>query len=171
MTKAVVFDLDGTLLETSALQSLRDSRNWKACARNAGRTSPFDGIRELMDALAGRGLLIGVCTSSVSYYAENLLRHHKLDHHRALVCWHDATPRKPHPNPILETLRRLKVSAGEAVAVGDLAIDHQAHVAAGIRSIGAGWNPSLEVSAGWEKIASAPADVLEMLTPVKPMRP
>src|SRR5690606_10017928 len=74
--EAAIFDLDGTLIDTSPIQALRDSRSWRECVARASRTMVFPGVRELLQRLTDDGLKLAVVTSAVSYYADKLLAHH-----------------------------------------------------------------------------------------------
>lgn len=167
MTTGVVWDLDGTVIDTSGIQALREARRWRECARSAHKTSLFPGMERALADIAGSGHRLGLCTSAVSNYAQALLAHHKLGQFQAVVCYHDASPSKPHPAPIQKTLERMAVAPAAAVGIGDRVEDARAYHGAGLFSIGAGWNPALDRSAGWDFVAATPADaaatVLERL--------
>lgn len=159
MTSAVILDFDGTVIDTSGIQALRDARRWKDCARYADRTSVFVGIPELLTELVAGEHPLGLCTSAVSFYAHALLKHHAIDGFGAVICYHDAKPPKPHPAPILATLAKLKARPAGAIGVGDRMEDARAYRAAGVFSIGAGWNPALDREAAWDVIAATPVEV------------
>jgi phosphoglycolate phosphatase-like HAD superfamily hydrolase len=160
---AIVFDLDGTLLDTAGIQALRDARDWKGCIAHADRTRLFPGIKETLAALKEREYKLAMCTSSVSYYAHRLLAHHQVDIFDTVVAYHETARRKPAPDPILAALKRLAINPEHAVGVGDQGIDAAALTAAGVPALGAGWSPSLDRSAGWTRILREPAELLSVL--------
>jgi HAD superfamily phosphatase (TIGR01681 family) len=157
---AVIFDLDGTVLDTAGIQSLRDARDWKGCVARANLTQLFPGIRETLSSLRRRNCKLALCTSSVSHYAHRLLAHHKIDFFDILIAYHDTARQKPEPDPIVAALKGLVVSANEVVGVGDHRYDAAALAAASVRAFGAGWSPTLDRSAGWTRILSRPGDLL-----------
>ena len=159
---AVLFDLDGTLIDTSPIQALREARRWRDCVRSAGRTVLFSGISDLLARLQERETRVAIVTSSVSYYAENLMSHHGI-RYDALIAFHDVAPRKPAPQPILEALTRLGVNASLAIGVGDGPEDAMALNAAGVRSYAAAWSPTASLEAPWSGHLIKPLDVIGIL--------
>jgi HAD superfamily hydrolase (TIGR01509 family) len=122
---------------------------------------PFDGITTAIAALRKRGLQIGIVTTSVSYYAEALCRHHKFQYD-TLVCYHDAKP-KPAPDSFLLALKRFQLDPSQAIGIGDDLPDSLALAAAGIRAFGAGWSPILNPESEWEKVLSSPGRIERLL--------
>ena len=157
--RGVVFDLDDTLVDTSALKPMRDARRWKDAVRNLSATMVFDGIRGLVVELDRRGIPWAVVTTSVSFYAGAVLKHHALGRH-PLVAYHDA-PAKPSPAPVLLALQKLGLKPDEVVGVGDAPTDQSAYVAAGVRSAGAAWSPAF-VPGQWDVLLDCPEDLLAL---------
>ena len=158
---AAILDLDGTLIDTSAIQELRDAREWRACVSNAHRTRLYAGVIELVHSLSNAGIAIAVCTSSVSFYAHALLEHHGINP-SVTVCYHDTKRHKPHPDPVLLAMKQLGVAASRAIGVGDRTEDAEAYRTAGVQCVGAGWNPVLERSAHWDAVASSAVELAEI---------
>ena len=158
---AFLFDLDGTLVDTSAIMELRSRRKWKECVANLRHTTLFAGVPELLATIKAQGGKVAVVTTSVSYYAERALRHHGIQVD-ALVAYHDVPRTKPAPDGYLKALRQLGNEASDAYGIGDDAVDAHALGAAQIVSIGAGWNPDFHSAAPWDHVALTPAGVLKI---------
>lgn len=137
VVRAVVFDLDDTLIDTFALSAMRTSRRWKEAVSALHKTVAFPGVPELIRSLDLAGVPWAVVTTSVSFYANAVLAHHGL-RPATLVAFHDA-PAKPSPEPVAKALATLAVQPAEALAIGDSASDLAAYRAAGVRSVRAAW--------------------------------
>ena len=162
MTPSVyLFDLDGTLMDTSGIASVRQARQWKECVRRMRETTIYPGIADLLTTIRQQGGKIGVVTTSVSFYAEAALRHHKLPYD-TLVAYHDVKNTKPAPDCYLLALQRLAGIPQNAVGVGDDEVDANSLRAANLRSIGAGWNPQYHSEAQWDGVAQQPRDVMTL---------
>jgi beta-phosphoglucomutase-like phosphatase (HAD superfamily) len=162
--EAVLFDLDGTLLNTSALDALRQARAWKRCVAAACDTTPFDGVAAALRELRREGVRIAIVTSSVSYYAERLLGHHGIAYD-AMSAWHDTSMHKPHPAPFVDALIKLSIGPAAAIGVGDLGEDAHALAAAGVAAFGAGWSATCDLAAPWRRVLTDPAEVLRVCRP------
>jgi phosphoglycolate phosphatase-like HAD superfamily hydrolase len=95
----------------------------------------------------------------VSFYAEKLLAHHDIPYD-CLIAYHDCSPRKPHPDPVLLCLKRLSAMADGSVGIGDSSHDADAYNAAGLTAWGAGWSAALDRDARWSHIAERPVEVM-----------
>ena len=157
---AILLNLDGTIIDSTAIAALRDEGQWQECIANIHTTRCFPYVERVLSRLSEKGVRVGVVTSSVTSYAERVLRHHRVRPH-ALIAYHDARPHKPHPAPVLACLRRLKVEPESAVGIGDTVEDCEAYRAAGIRALGAGWNENLIREASWHDVLTTPAHLLD----------
>lgn len=157
--KAVIFDLDDTLVDTRALREFRESRSWREAVAQARKSSLFPGIADLLSRLATQRVSIAVVTTSVSYYAAAVLKHHAISPH-VLIAYHDA-PRKPRPDPVILALERLKLKASDVIGVGDSVVDCTAYRAAKVHSVGAVWSPVFSVS-DWQTLAREPMHVADL---------
>lgn len=211
--KAVIFDLDGTLLDT--LTDLAASVNYalsamgyperttdeirtfvgngvgslirKAVPENTdaarinetlelfseyyGRhlndnTKPYVGIEELLRNLKTNGIKTGVVSNKFDAAVKNLCRDifgGKLD---VCVGERSGVRRKPAPDGVLTALGTLKVSAADAVYVGDSDTDALTARNAGMDFVGVDWGfRTREVleSGGAEKIASSADELMRIL--------
>jgi phosphoglycolate phosphatase len=194
--RAVIFDLDGTLIDTPAaiVQATRAATRmphadatliraaiglplevvlarvlgadvgsaevveateryrllWRAevAPRLAGLVYP--GVREGLQALRARGLRLGIATGKAQVGADRSVDEAGLRPLLDVVAGHDRVERpKPHPDLAILVLRELAVAPGEAVLVGDSALDIAMARGAGLRSIAVtyGAQPVAELTA------------------------
>ncbi|HEY1089497.1 MAG TPA: phosphoglycolate phosphatase [Burkholderiaceae bacterium] len=103
-------------------------------------TRAFDGIAELLDAIAARDLHFGIVTNKAERYAHPVCEGLGLSARAGTIVGGDSTPhRKPHPAPLLEAARRLGIEPAHCVFVGDDHRDVQAGKAAGMATIAVRW--------------------------------
>ncbi len=159
---AILLNLDGTIVDSAMLAALRDEGQWQECIGQVHTTRCFPYVERVLNRFRDYGVRVGVVTSSVTSYAERMLKHHRIPCD-VLVAYHDARPHKPHPAPVAACLRRLSVPPERAIGVGDSVEDCAAYVAASITSLGAGWNEHLVRTAGWHQIVATPAHLLDYL--------
>ncbi|RMH46796.1 MAG: phosphoglycolate phosphatase [Alphaproteobacteria bacterium] len=85
-------------------------------------TRPFPGVAEALEALRSRGWRLGICTNKPAGLARAVLAHLGLAPFFDVVVGGDSLPeRKPHPAPLLQTMKSL--SATRCLYVGDSEID------------------------------------------------
>ena len=102
------------------------------------RTRPYDGIPEMLAALRPRTL--AVLTNKPGGMSRTILEHLRLLPLFLRVYGGGDLPTfKPDPEGLLRLLGEAGVPAGEAVMVGDSAIDVRTARAAGVRAVGVDW--------------------------------
>jgi HAD superfamily hydrolase (TIGR01549 family) len=142
--RAVLFDLDMTLVDSSAVAAYRRGGFWDRVWAEIDRVRPFTVSsgpqpHELPGLLQRKGIAVAVVTTSPERYAKSLLNTLKIKPD-ALVTYRDTKKHKPDPDPLQEALRRLEIDPEDAVHVGDDLIDVEAAYHAGVLSVGAGWS-------------------------------
>lgn len=99
----------------------------------------FDGIEELLDALARDGLGWGIVTNKAMRFTAPVVAGLGLAAARVVIAG-DTTPHaKPHPAPLLAACARLALAPERCVYVGDDRRDIEAARAAGMPSVAAAW--------------------------------
>ncbi len=138
--KGIIFDLDGTLVDSSMLKSLRDNYKWKEARENIHQIIEFEGVSEILSDLKKKYKL-GLVTSSPEIYASSIVKMMNWNFN-AYVFYHDTQNHKPHPEPLIECAKKLGLKPGECLAIGDEIIDIQAARKAGMKDAAAIWNSS-----------------------------
>jgi len=99
-------------------------------------TVVFPEVHELIEALLQRSLRWGVVTNKSARFTEPLTRAMPLFASAGTIISGDTTAHaKPHPEPLLEAARRLGLSPGQCVYVGDDERDIVAGLAAGMGTV------------------------------------
>lgn len=131
-------------------------------------TRLMPGVAETIPELARRGYRMGVCSNKRVEFTRQLVAAIGLGSHFPAVLGPDDVGQRPKPDPamLLEGLTRLGVTAGEAVYVGDMAVDVQTAKAAGVPvwlvpGGAAGWDDAL--AAGPDRVLTSFAEMLELL--------
>lgn len=113
---------------------------------HAGEVWVNPDARELLEALASRGLRRALVTNTVSTLARALLGGARLlDYFEVLACSDLVAHAKPAPDLVLYALGRLGVPAGAALMVGDSRFDRGAAGAAGVRFVGLGLDGDVRI--------------------------
>lgn len=136
--KGIIFDLDQTLVNSSALAQLRRSRNWQAVYSRLSEIEVYDGMTSLVESLSSNGLRLCIVTSSPKPYCTRVVEKFKFPI-TELVCYHDTKNRKPHPEPMLKALETIGLSKDQVIAIGDELKDVQSAKAAAIFNIACLW--------------------------------
>ncbi len=210
---AVLFDLDGTLLDT--IEDLTDAMNaalhelgfpghsvsscktlvgegiehFAKCAlpvdqteneaavartmdlmraeyrnRWSRKTSPYDGIPDLLDQLHARGLKLAVLSNKADDFTRMMVGHFfPKTEFEAVVGARAGRPMKPDPSPALEVALTLGVAPAEIIFLGDTKTDMETAGAAGMVPVGALWGfRSAEelLASGARYLISRPAELL-----------
>jgi N-acetyl-D-muramate 6-phosphate phosphatase len=134
------------------------------------RTVIFDGVPEMIAAIVRAGLPWGVVTNKSSRFTDPLTAAMPLFATAGAVVSGDTTPHaKPHPEPLFEAARRLKVDPARCVYVGDDERDIVAGLAAGMATVAATygylgqqtdvarWNAHLHIDAPTALLKSLPS--------------
>jgi phosphoglycolate phosphatase len=128
------------------------------------QTPLFDGIKPLIDDLAGRSeLLIGAVTGKSRRGLTQILDIHGFAPHFVVSRTADDCPSKPHPAMVTECCSETGTDPHDTIVIGDAIYDMQMAKAAGATAIGVSWGyASVEdlLASGADAIAHHPNDLL-----------
>lgn len=204
--KAIIYDIDGTLLNTldmnmyPLMQIIKEERGedwtfeqvlrfasqpgmktladleikdidnvyarWVRYVNAYGDGAvPFDGVAELLEAVKALGLRQAVVSAKRSrQYAIDMGRPGFDKLMEAAVLFDDTTRHKPDPEPLNECLRRLGLTADEALYVGDAHSDLEASRNAGMDFAYAKWGSHSPVTREEaDYYLEHPGDLMEIL--------
>jgi len=120
--------------------NLRDEFLARYEARMTTETVVFAQMRPVLDALRERGVPWGIVTNKARRFTTPLVQALGLDREAVTVISGDTTPHsKPHPAPLLEAARQMRLAPEACMYVGDDLRDVQAGRAAGMRTVAASW--------------------------------
>jgi phosphoglycolate phosphatase len=112
--------------------------NYAACMTQ--RTAAFEGVPELIEQIGLRQVHWGVVTNKASRFTDPLTRSMPLFASARAIVSGDTTPyAKPHPEPLLEAARRMRVTPEQCLYVGDDERDVVAGQAAGMNTVAANY--------------------------------
>lgn len=139
------FAATGTPVQEQEIAELTDGFLAFYAGHEADETQPYPGVMALLDQLVGQGYRLALCTNKPKAPTENLLRDLGMSGFFELVLGGDELARKkPDPQMIHYVLEEMRVSAEEAIMVGDSSNDIDAARNAGV--------PSIAVSYGYRKV-------------------
>lgn len=136
--RAVIFDLDLTLIASSEAEQLRRQRRWSEVYQLIPTLQPYEGVNVLIGALSTRGIKTAIVTSSPASYCNRVIGQWRWTV-ATTVCYHDTVEKKPHPAPIVRALSNLAVASSDAIAVGDHPNDIVSARGAGVFAVAALW--------------------------------
>ncbi len=106
-------------------------------------SSLYADAREGLAALAGRGIVLGVCTNKTQRMAEAVLAGFGLADLFGTVVGADAVPAgKPDAGHLLSTLERMGTPVEQALFVGDTDVDAECARRAGVPLVLVDWAPA-----------------------------
>ncbi len=130
-------------------------------SEHADKIAAFPGVMELLSGLARAGVRVGVLTGKDRGRTDVLLARTGLGRWVDAVVTPDNAPPKPDPRALWHVLALLEVGPGQAMYVGDAAVDLQTANAAGVAAVFARWGALPPWPAdGFEFVADRPEEVL-----------
>lgn len=131
------------------------------------KTRPYDGIADMLDGLAARGIRTAVFSNKsdelTKKVAAALLWNWRFE---ALVGSGAGYPEKPDPSGALAISRQMGIGPGDIIYAGDSGIDMETAKNAGMYAVGVLWGFREKeelLSNGAEHLLAYPADMLGIL--------
>ena len=107
---------------------------------NLVRTRPYDGVPEMLRALAEAGMTLAVLSNKPDADTKNIVRHFFPDIPFSVVRGQvEGVPVKPDPAGAIAVAREMGVAPGDFLYLGDTAVDMRCALAAGMHPVGALW--------------------------------
>ena len=163
MTRLIIFDLDGTLLDT--IDDLATSVN-HALRKNG---YPEHELAEypFFAELSRRGIGMAVASNKYLEATRKLVTHYfGAGTFRVVLGQREGIAPKPDPTIVYDILSETGVPAEETLYVGDSGVDMRTATNAGLRSAGVTWGfrPRKELEDnGARHIVDTPAELLDLL--------
>jgi phosphoglycolate phosphatase len=160
--KALPADVNADEVMPRCAERFREAygREWNV------RTRPYDGIRELLDALTARPIEMAVLSNKPDAFTRKCVQEYLPEYKfRVVLGQRDSVPRKPDPAGAIEIINEMGIPAEQFLYLGDSSIDMQTATAAGMYAVGALWGfRSLQElqQNGAKTVISQPTDLLEL---------
>ncbi len=101
--------------------------------------APYEGIRELLEALKAQGHTLYVATSKPEWMAQEILKKFELDGYFDLICGATMDTSRTEKSQVIAYLLGLTGSAEDAIMVGDTKFDVIGAAAHNIPTVGVSW--------------------------------
>ena len=182
--KHIVFDVDGTLLDTAycILYSLREAllavtgsspeieaeetiALWvENEAKHSDLMQPFEGIPELLEALKNAGCTLGIVTSRTHEELDLVLDPLPIRPYFTVeICSDDTEEHKPSPAPLLKYMEETGAGSGEILYVGDSPGDGKCASSAGVDFACAVWGAHEDTHIPAQYHPETPAELARLL--------
>lgn len=103
------------------------------------KTGLYPGIEELLHTLKSRGYHLAIVSNKADFGVKELWNIYFADTVEAAIGEREGIARKPAKDTVVQALKELKVSAGQAVYVGDSDVDIKTAENAGLPCISVTW--------------------------------
>ncbi len=132
------------------------------------KTTPFEGINELLTKINKEGIKWGIVTNKPKKFAKKIVNHFfSFYQPSCLICPEDTGERKPSPKGLLKACLEVDCNPKRSIYVGDHLIDIKAGKNADMITIAAsyGYIPQDEKPSNWgaEYIVDSPQEIISIL--------
>jgi phosphoglycolate phosphatase len=159
--------LPDNLRDENYIEGARAEASADYALRCLERSAPYPGIRELLAALAAKGVAFAVLSNKPDALTKKVIAGLFPEESFAFVRGEmEGFPRKPDPASALDLCARMGASPDETLYLGDSGVDMKTATAAGFTALGALWGfrGEKELSeAGADALLDKPLDLLQYL--------
>ena len=130
------------------------------------KTTPYDGIEEMFDALHEKNLFLAILSNKPHLITNETVRHFFGTRHFTACIGYGIFPKKPDPEAALYIASSMGIAPEKCLYVGDTGTDMQTAAAAGMPRVGVLWgfreeNELWENGAQW--VVSWPSEVVDII--------
>jgi ATP-dependent DNA helicase RecQ len=144
MIKVIIVDLDDTLLDTKALEPLRQSGRWREVRNYLRWCNVYDDVLGLLNTARSSGIKMAIFSNAPSNYIQTLLNHFDISVDY-IVAYHDVQAHKPAAEGVHRILDYFSISANEALYLGDSELDRDSAKSAGVEFFAVEWGSISDV--------------------------
>lgn len=124
----------------------------------------FQGIPEILDALTGKGIKMGVVTSRNKREVQDDACMQKVKKYfKHIVCADDTEKHKPDPEPLLKQIEQVGSNSANALYIGDTYYDYLCARSAGVDFALALWGAQNTGGIEADYDLKAPSEILEII--------
>ncbi|MBV0934182.1 RecQ family ATP-dependent DNA helicase [Marinobacterium weihaiense] len=153
MIKVIILDLDDTLLDTKALEPLRQAGQWREVRYYLRECSVHENVLGILNTARSSGVKIAIFTNGPSSYVKTLLAHFDISVDY-IVAYHDVQAHKPASEGVQKILDYFSVSADEALYLGDSELDQGSAQSAGVEFFAVEWGTVKNIDSGHFGVAN-----------------
>lgn len=166
MKKAVIFDLDLTLVDSTSSEPARHIRDWKTVYSLIPQYRLYDGLNEVFSYIRNNYIKVAIVSTAPSIYVQRVVNQFNIPTD-FIVGYHDAKPIKPNPVPMIKALNLLDIRPADTISFGDRAIDILAAKRAQIESIACLWGTkekSTLLDSPYDALIDEPREIITLLS-------
>lgn len=164
MIRCLIFDLDGTLVDTSSLDSMRHEKRWNEVYQQLPNCSIYPEALDILKSARSLGIKVAVVTNSPSRYARDLLKYLELNIDY-LVTYHDVSVPKPSSEGVSKVLSTFKLASSQAAFLGDSADDLAAANGVGVPFYCVSWTNDKSLLASQNNISDLHESIVKITDP------
>jgi ATP-dependent DNA helicase RecQ len=124
LIKAIIFDLDLTIFNSTPLKDLMSNRNWDLVYKNIPNCKFYDNSINTIKHLRNNGIKVVIFTNSPKKYVSEVLNFGSIEVDY-IISYYDVQNHKPHPEGVYKTMQNFSLSNKELLYIGDSNIDYE----------------------------------------------